>query len=148
MANARRVQLSEGISVRFAAPADLNFLQPRARVPAKVMRRKVEWQEIIVAESGGNLVGALHLEYLWSSVPYIVLIYVVPEHQRRGVGKALLRFVEAFLSGQGHGTLYSSSQADEPEPQAWHLRVGFEECGIIDGINRGVGEVFFRKSLA
>jgi hypothetical protein len=52
------------------------------------------------------------------------------------------------LRGQGCPALYSSSQADEPEAQAWHRRVGFEECGLIAGINRGgVGEVFFRKQL-
>jgi len=44
--------------------------------------------------------------------------------------------------------LFSSSQANEPEPQAWHRHVGFEECGFIAGINEGgVGEVFFRKVL-
>ena len=138
----------DGISVRFAAPADLDFLQQHSHVPAKIVRRKVEWREIVVAEREGNLIGSLHLEYLWSSVPYIALINVLPEHRRRGVGKALLRFVETFLGGQGHGALYSSSQADEPEPQAWHRRVGFEECGIVAGINKGVGEVFFRKRLS
>ena len=44
--------------------------------------------------------------------------------------------------------LYSSSQADEPEAQAWHRRMGFEECGIVSGINEGgIGEVFFRRPL-
>lgn len=108
----------------------------------------MEWQEIVVAERGGGPVGALHLEYLWSSVPYIALIYVLPEHRRQGVGRALLRFAETFLGGQGHGALYSSSQADEPGPQAWHRHAGFEECGIVAGINKGVGEVFFRKRLS
>ena len=75
------------------------------------------------------------------------LIQVLPEYRRQGVGKALLRFIEAFLRDAGHEALYSSSQADEPEPQAWHRYMGFEECGFIAGINDGVGEVFFRKSL-
>ncbi len=140
--------MSDGISVRFASPADVDFLQPRSHVPAEVLKRKVEWREIIVAESPGGLIGALHLEYLWSSVPYVALIHVLPEHRRRGVGGALLRFAETFLRQQGHDALYSSSQADEPEPQAWHRHAGFEECGIIAGINKGVGEVFFRKRLS
>ncbi len=47
-----------------------------------------------------------------------------------------------------HEFLYSSSQADEPLPQAWHRRMGFAECGLIAGINPGgVGEIFFRKPL-
>lgn len=73
---------------------------------------------------------------------------MLPEYQRRGVGKALLSYTEEFLREQGHKALYSSSQVDEMEPQAWHRHVGFEECGIIAGINEGgIGEVFFRKPL-
>jgi GNAT superfamily N-acetyltransferase len=93
------------------------------------------------------LLGFLQFEYLWSAVPYIALIRVFPEHQRRGVGRALLGFLEDFLKGNGHERLYSSSQADEPEPQEWHRHQGFNECGIIKEINDGVDEVFFCKSL-
>jgi GNAT superfamily N-acetyltransferase len=111
------------------------------------LRRKVEWREVVVAEQGGELVGQLRLEYLWSVVPYVALVSVAPGRRRAGVGRAMLRFVEEFLREGGHDALYSSSQADEPGPQAWHRRAGFEECGYIAGINRGVGEVFFRKRL-
>lgn len=137
----------EDITIRLASPADLDFLQQRSHVTAEIVRRKVEWREIVVGEWKGSLIGSLHLEYLWSSVPYIALVQVLPEHRRQGVGRALLRFVETFLRGQGHSALYSSSQVDEPEAQAWHRHAGFEECGLIAGINKGVGEVFFRKKL-
>jgi len=60
----------------------------------------------------------------------------------------MLRFMEDYLRENGHQQLFSSSQVDEAEPQAWHRHVGFEECGLIGGINDGgVGEVFFRKRL-
>jgi len=63
-------------------------------------------------------------------------------------GDALLARTEAELASQGHAALFSSSQAEEPEPQAWPRRVGFEECGLLAGLNEGgVGEVFFRKAL-
>ena len=143
-----RSLLIEEISVRFATPADLDFLQQHSHAPAKILKRKVEWQEIVVAEWKGNLIGSLQFEYLWSLVPYIALIYVLPKYQRQGVGRALLQFAETVLSEQGHRVLYSSSQVDESDPQAWHRHVGFEECGIIAGINKGLGELFFRKTLS
>jgi len=61
----------------------------------------------------------------------------------------MLKFVERKLRKKWHKVLLSSSQANEPYPsQAWHRAMGFEECGIISGINeKGIGEVFFRKSL-
>jgi len=134
--------------VRPATPADLAFTQQDGHNPPEIVLRKIEAHEVLVAEVRGQPAGYLRLEYLWSSVPYIALIFVSPEQRRQGVGRALLAHQEAHLRAQGHATLYSSSQADEPEPQAWHRHMGFEECGFIAGINgNGVGEVFFRKRL-
>jgi GNAT superfamily N-acetyltransferase len=139
--------MAEEISVRFAESGDMDFVAREGHVAADVLRRKVEWREVIVAEQCGELVGQLRLEYLWSVVPYVALVIVVENQRRCGVGKAMLRFAEEFLRGRGHDALYSSSQADEPEAQGWHRRAGFEECGFIAGVNGGVGEVFFRKRL-
>lgn len=134
------------LAIRFATHADLAFVQ--LDLPLAVAERKLAAHEILVAEIEGELAGFLRLEYLWSNVPYIALIRVVPRYQRQGVGKALLTFLENFLQQHGHTMLYSSSQANEAEPQAWHRHVGFVECGFIAGINEGgVGEVFFRKGL-
>ena len=134
--------------VRLATLADLDFVAQDHYIPTGVVRRKIEQQEVIVAERRGSPVGYARLEYLWSRVPYIALIWVLPEHRRQGAGKAMLRFMKDYLRENGHQRLFSSSQVDEAEPQAWHRHVGFEECGLIGGINDGgVGEVFFRKRL-
>lgn len=136
------------VSIRFATLADLDFVQQDSFISTKIVERKIEQEEVIVAEWNGKLIGYLRLEYLWSLIPYIALISIISEYQRQGVGKAILRFTETFLRDRGHSALYSSSQANEPEPQTWHRHVGFEECGIIAGINKdGVGEIFFRKRL-
>jgi len=141
----------EQIEVRFANQADLDacIALDHPAVPAEVIRRKVEEREIIVAEKTGQLLGYLRLEYLWSVVPYVALVWVVADQRHRGIGRAMLRYLENVLREQGHRALYSSSQANEPEPQAWHRRVGFQECGFIAGTNEGgIGEIFFRKDLS
>ena len=62
--------------------------------------------------------------------------------------RALLQLLEKELHAGGHRTLFSSSQADEPESQAWHRRMGFVESGRLEGVNAGgVDELFFRKEL-
>ena len=135
---------------------DLDFAYQDGYISTEVLKRKIEAQlalnldcieDVVIAEWNGKRVGYVRLEYLWSIVPYIALIRVLPDYRRQGVGKALLRFIETFLRNVGHDVLYSSSQADEPKPQTWHRHVGFVECGFIAGINDGVGEVFFRKNL-
>jgi ribosomal protein S18 acetylase RimI-like enzyme len=136
------------LTTRFAISSDLDFVRQDQHLLPEIVRRKIEWREVIVAEFDESPAGYLRLEYLWSKVPYIALIHVSPEYRGRGIGGALLAFVEGFLRAAGHTALYSSSQANEAEPQAWHRHAGFEECGMIAGINEGgVGEVFFRKGL-
>ena len=143
--------MSDQIKVRFADLMDLDgcITLDHPHMPAEVIQRKVEQREIIVAEKAGQLVGYLRLDHLWSFVPYIALIWVVEDQRQQGVGRAMLRYLENVLCEQGHTALYSSSQANEPEPQAWHRYVGFEECGFIAGINgAGIGEIFFLKELS
>lgn len=148
--------MSDEVVIRFARHDDLDFAYQDGYISAAVLKQKIKAQtalnpdrieDVIIAEWTGKRVGYVRLEYLWSLVPYIALIRVLPEYRRQGIGKALLRFIETFLRDAGHEALYSSSQADEPEPQAWHRYMGFEECGFIAGINNGVGEVFFRNCL-
>ena len=148
--------MPEEIAIRFARVDDLDFAYQDGYIPAEILKSKIEAQvalnpdcieDVVIAEWNGKRVGYVRVEYLWSIVPYVSLIQVLPEYRRQGAGKALLRFIETFLRDTGHEALYSSSQTDEPEPQAWHRHVGFKECGFIAGINDGVGEVFFRKRL-
>ena len=137
------------ITVRWAQSTDAAFAFVAEHVADGILANRIAEHRIAVAEFDGKPVGAVQLEYLWGTRPYIALIRVDPSAQRRGAGRALLSFVATTLRATGHEQLYSSSQADEAEPQAWHRRMGFAECGIITGINAGgVGEVFFVKSLS
>jgi ribosomal protein S18 acetylase RimI-like enzyme len=134
--------------VRFATPDDLDWLTAQDDIPAAIIARKIAVSDILIAERAGERVGFLRLEYLWSTLPYIAMIRVIEHARQQGIGRALLAFLESVLREHGHTVLMSSSQADEPPPQAWHRHMGFEECGILSGINPGgVGEVFFRKAL-
>lgn len=139
----------DNLQIRTATPADEPICAGWDEYLAPAfLAYKAANGELVLAEMDGNPIGYLRLEYLWGAVPYIGLIRVVPELRGRGVGKAILAHVEAACRAQGHRALYSSSQVNEAEPQAWHRAVGFVECGAIAGINPGgIGEVFFRKEL-
>ena len=141
--------MAEKPTVRPATMDDLDFVAQDGHVPREVVAEKVGRDEVVVAERDGESVGYARIEFLWSIVPYIALIWVLEPHRTQGVGTAILAHLEERLRAKGHEALFSSSQADEPEPQAWHRRMGFEDCGVIEGINEGgIGEVFFRKALS
>lgn len=138
------------VNVRFAEPKDLGFCieSDYKHVSEAIIKRKMKEKAIILAEANEKPIGYLRIEYLWLKIPYISLIVVIKGYRRKGVGSAMIRFLEEHLIRNGQKVLYSSSQVNEPEPQTWHRRVGFEECGYIAGINEGgIGEIFFRKFL-
>jgi GNAT superfamily N-acetyltransferase len=107
--------------------------------------RKIDAGEVLVAESDGERLGLLRLDHLWSSVPFVALLRVLPEARRRGAGRALVEAARALARGRGAPLLLSSATGNEPDALAWHRAVGFEEWGVLPGLNPGgAGEVFFR----
>ena len=144
------MSVNERVIVRFAGPEVLEWCVVEDNlVTEQVIRHKIINDEIIIAELDGQPIGYLRLEYLWSNIPYIGVIFVIELYRNEGIGRKILAFLEDHLRSRGHDALYSSSQTNEPEPQAWHRSVGFMESGIISGFNEGgIGEVFFRKSLS
>ena len=137
------------IIVRFASQCDLDscFLFDHSD-RQDIIENKIDMHEIILAERCGEAIGYLKLEYIWSKIPYISLIILKPEFRGKGIGTLMLNYLVEFLQLNEFEILLSSSQVNEVEPQTWHRKKGFVECGILNGINEdGVGEVFFKLDL-
>src|SRR5579872_1194268 len=94
-------------TIRTAVAGDFESVQMGGDAPDARLRRKIDAQEVIVAEAEGAVVGFLYLEYLWSHIPFIANIRVQPARQRQGVGRALLAHVEKEMRRQGCPFLYS-----------------------------------------
>lgn len=135
--------------IRFGNLNDIEVVSTGDSTVARhILQWKLQNQEIILAEDNNEIIGYLRLEHLWSRFPYIGLIIVSPECRGQGVGRNMLEYLEGHLRSKDLRSLYSSSQINEVDPQKWHRKMGFTECGIINGINSGnVGEVFFVKSV-
>ena len=136
------------VNIHPARPSDLEFVSADHKIPVEAVSQLIKQSQVYVATLGDTAVGYARIEFLWSKLPYIALLVVLEWYRSRGAGRALLAKIGADALLAGHTQLYSSSQADEPSPQAWHRHMAFAECGYIAGINQGgVGEVFFRKPL-
>jgi GNAT superfamily N-acetyltransferase len=146
----KRVSWLEGdISVRPARLHELEWCLARERPrPREVIAEKIARGETMLAEVGGVAAGYLRFEHLWAAVPFLSLVYVEERYRRHGVARALLAALEGLWRGRGSALLLSSTDADNLISQQWHRAVGFEDAGILLGLNEGgVGELFFRKRL-
>ena len=138
----------EEVNVRFAELGDLDFLKQKSGLSRERLLQKIQRDEILIVSVGDEPVGQLWFAFLWSTIPLIERIHLEEGYRKRGLSRVLLGYLEIYLQAGGYHVLYSSSQVDEPEPQAWHRYLGFAECGVIAGLNDGgIGEVFFRKAI-
>ena len=103
----------------------------------------------IVARINGEIVGYIRFSTFWSFIPLIDIIAVEEPVRRKGIGRALLSFLENHARSEGRKIILSSSQADEPEPQAWHRAVGFKDAGAIVDLAplQNVPEIVFIKRV-
>ncbi len=113
------------------------FFDGRAREPLA----------ILVAETGdGRLLGFCELsirayaeDCRSDRVGYLEGWYVVPDHRRRGVGRALVAAGEDWARAQGCAEFASDAAADNDVGIAAHRALGFADAGVIR---------CFRKDLA
>ena len=142
------IAVALGAVVRPAEEDDVAVLAEANRWANPRVAEKIRRGEFFVAVDDASIIGFARLGFLWSEFPFLELIVVIDEtKRRRGVGTALLD----YLSERFHGAspfLYSSCNAGEAEPQAWHRHRGFEDCGYLYQINSPQeGEIFFRKAI-
>jgi ribosomal protein S18 acetylase RimI-like enzyme len=138
-----------GESVRYATEADIAWLASVDTWP-----RRADWplklagNHVYVIEAGRERAGHARLDVIWSTVPFLAMIFILPEFRGRGLSRTLLRFVEADLAGRGYVGLLSSAQTNEPSAQRWHTVMGFAANGIIEHIaDDNAGELVYRKQL-
>jgi len=66
-----------------------------------------------------------------SPVGFLEGWYVVPQHRRQGVGRALVRAAEAWARDLGCSEFASDTQVENTASAAAHRALGFEEVEVI-----------------
>ena len=136
-------------TVRLAELPDIPKLQAIDPWPReKTWRQIVANAEVIVLEVDGQVIGLARYSVLWTTVPFLGLIEIEAPHRKKGYSRRLLEFLKGHLREQGFVALLSSSQTDQPEPQAWHRHMGFKSNGIIENVmDDNVGELVYLLML-
>jgi len=141
--------MSGHTNIRFAKEADIPQLKRLdSWTKDSMWKRKIFGQEVIVLEIENKIVGLIRYDVLWSTVPFLSLIYIEESYHGKGYSSRMLEFLKKILRDEGYIALLSSSQTDEPEAQNWHRHMGFKSNGIIENIaDDDVGEIVFRMLL-
>jgi ribosomal-protein-alanine N-acetyltransferase len=96
---------------------------------------------VAVVRSGSGLAGFGIMEYLETDA-YLVLLAVQRASQRRGLGSALLRWLEASAAAAGAQRVRVEARRDNVPARSFYNEHGYHEvairpgryCGVADGI--------------
>ena len=78
-------------------------------------------------------VGLLRYNLFWDNTPFLTMLFVDWDYQRKGYGKKLVEYWETDMKVQGYGMVLVSTQVDE-EAQHFYRKLGYKDCGgfVID----------------
>jgi GNAT superfamily N-acetyltransferase len=94
----------------------------------------------------GESAGVVAVRSPWLRGPYLELLAVLPEHQGRGIGAAVLRWAEADAAPARN--LWVMVSAFNDGARRFYARHGFAEIGAVPGLVReGFDEILLRKML-
>lgn len=107
-----------------------NAITPREPNSIEDVRRRLERQPerlYLVALEGDEVVGLGFCGPSQSPERTAIVVRVLPEHRRRGIGSELLDLAVAHAPGLGRPHVSGMVFEDDPESVAWVTNRGFEE---------------------
>ena len=134
------------IRTREASAEDLRAvvaLDPLRGGRAALLERRLADQRLLVADAAGEIVGYAAMG-MFFEYDFLGLLFVRPQSRRKGVGTALIGAVEARSRTP---KLFTSTNQSNTAMQALCDSLGFEACGMVEGLDEGDPELFYLKRL-
>jgi ribosomal protein S18 acetylase RimI-like enzyme len=111
------------------------------------LQRPAPGLEKFVLEVAGSAAGVVCLRYPWLLGPYLETLGIWPEFQGRGLGRAVLSWMEDSTLGRA-GNLWVAVSAFNRRARAFYQDFGFQEVGVLrDLVRPGFDELLLRKIL-
>jgi GNAT superfamily N-acetyltransferase len=135
------------VSTRVASDSDLPFLIEADRhLPREARTHVVSSGRVMVAEVDGIPVGLLRWGLFWDQVPFMNLLWVVPERRGQGIGSTLVDAWERSQFNAGRDLVLTSTVSAE-RSQHLYRRLGYVDCGALF-LPDEPAELILRKPLA
>jgi GNAT superfamily N-acetyltransferase len=135
------------VSTRIASAEDLPFLREvDGHVSHEDLAQLVSMGRVMLGEVEGTAVGCLRWGLFWDQVPFMNLLWVIPERRGHGVGTALVEAWERAQFASGH-TLVLTSNLSSESAQHFYRRLGYLDAGALL-LPAEPAELMFRKPLA
>ena len=135
-------------TIRLATPADAEAiaLESRAEIEHGLEWGWEPWRvsevmahpetNVVVAMDGAAMLGFAIMEYT-NDTAHLVLFAVRREARRRGIGSALLAWLEKVAATAGIGHFRVEARLSNASARAFYLKHGYREVQVVPGMYRG-----------
>ncbi|MEM8833295.1 MAG: GNAT family N-acetyltransferase, partial [Pseudomonadota bacterium] len=94
---------------RYANENDLNWLKCHdIHVKEAWIKRCIGHNEYLVSAHENELTGFIRFSNFWGKLPYLDMIFILPEYRNRGIGKSLFLFWEKEMKKNNAKVLITS----------------------------------------
>lgn len=102
----------------------------------------------LLLQVDGTVAGAVGLQPSWLRGPYIRFLGILPPFQRRGLGSAILAWIEAETRQQPERNLWVVASQINTDAIRFYERHGFDQAAVFDAlVYDGRDEILLRKRL-
>lgn len=100
-------------------------------VSAVELQALVSRERILIALDEGTACGWLRWSLFWDDIPFMNMLFVLPSHRGRGIGKDLVIVWEESCKANGHAMVLTSTLVTE-SAQHLYRHLGFQDVGHLD----------------
>ena len=117
--------------IRYATYNDIDFwLSLDKHISIENLKKKFKDKECLVILDNNELVGILRFNYFWDNTPFVNMLYIKNEYQRKGFGRELMLFFENEMKNNGYNEVMTSTQIDE-EGKYFYSKLGYKHTGSL-----------------
>lgn len=113
--------------------------------PDNFMSDCINDESVVVATINGEVLWFLLYQKLWWNTPFLSLIKVKEEHQRKWIGMRLVDFFEEKLITQNFDSYISSTELENIDSQKFYDKVWLSSIWNLDMTHWEV--MFYKKDL-
>ena len=110
----------------------------------RFIRKSVVSGKCMVATAEAEVIGYAVLEYTFYDNGFLSMLYVHPNHRRKGVGSSLLKYAESACKTK---KIFTSTNHSNKAMQSLLDKVGYERSGVIENLDEGDPELVYFKRL-
>lgn len=115
--------------IRLATIDDIGILAEYDKhISKSELEHIVPLHRVFVAEENGKLIGWLRYGLFWDSIPFMNMVYLLPDSRGCGFGKQLVQFWENEMQRQSYNLVMTSTVSEEYAQHFYH-KLGYAAIG-------------------